>query len=117
MIRAFIAAAVALSSSAASSQTVALCQDISGLMDSQAIMVHPLAGYLVGGKERLHFHSAPFPSCSTETFVVPGDHLTARLRFDTWIFVTYIHPITGESSEGWVKDIQLSYSGTMGSSG
>lgn len=49
-----------------------------------------------------------------EAFVVPGDHLTAYKYFDTWWSVIYTHPKTGEITEGWVKEIQLVYSGTMG---
>lgn len=114
MIRAFLTAAFVLGFPTVYAQPIALCQQISSLADSQATMAQPPLGHRVGGTERLYFHSAPFSSCAGEAFVVPGDHLTAYKHFDTWWFVIYTHPNTGEITEGWVKEIQLVYSGTMG---
>jgi len=114
VIRAFITASFLLVSAIAGAQPTALCDQIANSAASQAMEAQPPLGYRVAAGERLYFHSAPFSSCATETFVIPGDHLTGYKSFDGWWLVSYTHPKTGDLTEGWVKESRLVYSGTMG---
>lgn len=108
-----IAAAVGMFSFSAVAQPE-ICEEIRLIAESEAVEAQPPLGHRVNGVDRTHLHSAPFASCKTAVFVVPKDHLTAYKNFDDWWLVNYTHPVTGDVSEGWVKEARLVYTGTMG---
>lgn len=66
----------------------------------------PAATFLVKSK-RLYFYDSPDKSCQDENgkFIVSGDSVTAEHRqtYQQFLFVRYIHPKTGDKTEGWVK--------------
>jgi len=62
----------------------------------------------VGGIGRLQFYSAPIETCAKNgMFVLPGERLTSSLRFENFVYVTYINPKTAKQAEGWVHADRL----------
>lgn len=89
------------------------CEAVAAKAASQGSALFPRLGYIVLGKGRLYFYSAPHDACRTATFVISKDHLIAYTKFDGWLDVMYTHPKTGEPSFGWVKADRLKVTGTM----
>lgn len=63
----------------------------------------------VGGAGRLQFYSAPSETCAKNgVFILPGERLTSSLKFEDFVYVTYINPKTAKQAEGWVHADRLS---------
>lgn len=92
------------------------CAVLAKRAETDAGILSPPLGYLATGKGRLYFYSAPHEGCKTEVFIIPGDHVTAYARHDRgWIQVMYSNGnMDRDDPEGWVKEGQLKYTGTMG---
>jgi len=75
----------------------------------------PLAN-VVTGTGRLQFYSAPNIRCPIDgVFVIPKDELIAYAQTNnSWSFVTYTNPRTGNSVSGWVRSTRLKETGTVG---
>lgn len=84
-----------------------ICQDAQANAEAaMAKTASPTAKYLVKSK-KLYFYDAPDKLCQDEggKFIVSGDSVTARhsQAYPQFLFVSYIHPKTGDKTEGWVK--------------
>lgn len=91
------------------------CEKLKKLAQAQEAAFYPRRGYIVGGKGRLYFHTAPDSNCrSKDIFVIQGDHLVAYSEHGGWYSVMYLNPKTGEDYEGWVRPERLKYQGTLG---
>jgi hypothetical protein len=76
------------------------CARIGTEVEKLADHLLPRQGYRVVGTGRLHFHTAPLPSCRTETFIVPSDLVIAYDELDGWVYVMYINPRHGTGHGG-----------------
>ena len=84
-----------------------ICHDAQANAETvMAKSASPAAKYLVKSN-KLYFYDSPDPLCQDEggKFIVSGDSVAAKQSqaYQQFLFVSYIHPKTGDKTEGWVK--------------
>lgn len=89
------------------------CNKIAEIADSNAsVYAIDLKIKIIGKKKaRIHFYSAPDPSCKLSAFVIPSDQVTIVRDFKNnnqqWYKVIYENPGNASMTQGWITESNL----------